>query len=170
VQCGVGRSGHLFAYEYFGVEPDVVALAKGLAGGVPIGAMLARDKFAAAFRPGDHASTFGGNPLAAAAGCAVLDQVLPLLPGVRAAGEYLGQVLDGLLAKHQAITATRGIGLMRCIELDRPAAPYIDRCIEDGLLLISSGANVIRFVPPLIVEKKHIDQMAEILDNALSDS
>ena len=170
VQCGVGRTGHLFAYEHFGVEPDIVALAKGLAGGVPVGAMLAKDKFAAAFHPGDHASTFGGNPLAAAVAYAVLGEVIALLPRVRESGAYLARTLDGLKAKHSKIVDTRGVGLMRCIELDTPVAPYISRCIENGLLLISSGANVIRFVPPLIVEPRHIDAMAKILDNVLTES
>jgi len=168
VQCGMGRTGSFFAHQHFGVEPDIVAMAKGLAGGVPIGAMLAREEFAAAFHPGDHASTFGGNPLAAAVACAVVDEVLALLPSVRRSGDHLGRTLGALQAKHARITDVRGVGLMRCVELDGPVAPVIDACMSAGLLLIAAGANVIRFVPPLIVEPAHIDAMAKILDQALT--
>lgn len=168
VQCGVGRTGRLFAYEYFGVSPDILSLAKGLAGGVPIGAMLAKEKFASAFHPGDHASTFGGNPLAAAVAGAVVDEVCALLPSIRESGDHLGKKLDELRGRHGEIADARGVGLMRCIELSVPAAPVIAACIDRGLLLVSSGANVIRFVPPLIVTKGQVDDMIEILDRALS--
>jgi len=169
VQCGVGRTGSFFAHQHFGVEPDIVALAKGLAGGVPIGAMMARERFASAFHPGDHASTFGGNPLAAAVACAVFDEVVALLPQVQESGEYLGRKLDDLASGHAHITDTRGVGLMRCIELDVPVAPILNRCLDAGLLLIAAGTNVIRFVPPLIVEPQHIDAMIEILSQAITE-
>lgn len=172
VQTGVGRTGTFFAFEQFkqyGVEPDAAALAKGLAGGVPIGAMLAKEKFAAAFSPGDHASTFGGNPLACAAGGAMLNELYEggVLAGVKAAGDYLAKRLKALAAKHGAVKDVRGLGLAQGMELDTEAAPVIRACIEKGLLLIGAGPKVIRFVPPLIVTKEQIDEGMDILDCVL---
>ncbi len=168
VQCGVGRLGTLFAYQHYGVVPDVVSMAKGIAGGIPCGVMMAKKEVAESFAPGDHASTFGGNPLATAAGNVVVDELLGgVLDNVREQGAYLEKCLDELLKKYDFIKERRGIGLMQGIELDRPVADYVAKAIENGLLLVNAGKNVIRFVPSLIVEKKHIDKAMEILDKIM---
>lgn len=172
VQCGIGRTGYLFAHEPYGVVPDLAAIAKGIAGGVPMGALLANKKTAGVFNPGDHASTFGGNPLAAAAANVVLDRLLNggLLENVKKQGAYLTSALNGLKAKHGMIKEVRGIGLMQGIELDCPVSGIIEQCIEKGLLLVSAGQNVIRFVPPLIVQPEHIDAAIGILEEAMDAS
>jgi len=168
VQCGAGRTGTFFAFEQFGVRPDVAALAKGLAGGVPIGCVLATEEAASAFQPGDHASTFGGNPLATAAANAVVEVITGgLLENVTANGAYLTQGLKALRAKHPVIREVRGLGFLQGIELDTPVAEVIDRCIGKGLLLVNAGTSVIRFVPPLIVGRAEIDEALAILDEAL---
>jgi len=169
VQTGVGRTGELYAHQYYKVQPDAIASAKGLAGGVPIGALLATKEAASAFSPGDHASTFGGNPLAAAAGCVVLTELIQngLLEHIREMGAYLSEKLKALAKKKDIIKEVRGIGLMQGIELSCEAAPVIKNCMEKGLLLVGAGANVIRFVPPLIVEKEHIDEMLSVLEAVL---
>ena len=171
IQCGVGRLGTLFAYETFGVEPDIAVFAKGLAGGVPIGAMMANDKVVVGFEPGDHASTFGGNPLATAAGNVVMDELLEngLLENVKEMGAYLSESLNKLKQKHSAIVDVRGIGLMQGIELNTAVGDIVNKCIDAGLLLVNAGTNIIRFVPALIVTKKDIDKCMEILDNVLND-
>jgi predicted acetylornithine/succinylornithine family transaminase len=170
VQCGVGRTGRFFAFEHYGVLPDVAVLAKGLAGGVPIGALLAANGFAEAFKPGDHASTFGGNALATAAANVVTSELWEngLLEHVSIAGAHLALRLESLQKRFPALVKdVRGLGLMQGIELDCPVAPIILKCIEDGLLLVNAGTNVIRFVPPLIVTEGEIDEATGILGNAL---
>ncbi len=170
VQCGVGRLGTLFAYQTFKVKPDAVCTAKGIAGGVPMGLMAATDKLAESFKPGDHASTFGGNPLAAAAGNVVVDELLGgLLENVRKNSSYLTEKLNFLKAKYPIITDVRGIGYMQGIELSITVCDIIKRTIENGLLLVNAGKNVIRFVPSLIAEKEHIDEGINILDSVLSE-
>ncbi len=170
VQCGVGRLGTLFAYQTFKVKPDAVCTAKGIAGGVPMGLMAATDKLAESFKPGDHASTFGGNPLAAAAGNVVVDELLDgLLENVRKNSSYLTEKLNFLKAKYPIITDVRGIGYMQGIELSITVSDIIKRTIENGLLLVNAGKNVIRFVPSLIAEKEHIDEGINILDSVLSE-
>lgn len=170
VQCGVGRLGTLFAYQTFGVVPDVMSTAKGIAGGVPCGLMMAKEKAAEAFVPGDHASTFGGNPLATAAGNVVVDELLGgLLDNVKKQGVYLREKLEEMAEKHKNIVKdVRGIGLMQGIELTEPAGEYIAKAIDMGLLLVGAGKFIIRFVPSLIVSKEDIDNAMEILDKALS--
>ena len=171
VQTGVGRSGCLFCYQKYGVVLDIATLAKGLAGGVPIGAMLTKDSVAAAFKPGDHASTFGGNPLAAAAGNVVLDEIMEggILENVETCGKHLTECLNKLKAKHKNIIDVRGTGLIQGIELDVPAADVVKKSIDDGLLLVGAGANVIRFVPSLIITEAEIDEAMTILDKALTE-
>ncbi len=166
VQCGVGRLGTLFAYQSFGVVPDIVSAAKGIAGGVPCGIMLAKEDVASAFKPGDHASTFGGNPLAAAAGNVVVDELTGgLLENVKAQGKYLRERLEAFAKNHSdVIIDVRGMGLMQGIELNKPASEYIASAIENGLLLVGAGSNVIRFVPSLIVKKEDIDKAMNILE------
>ncbi len=170
VQCGVGRTGELFAYQTLGVIPDVATFAKGLAGGVPIGAMMAKDFAAQAFQPGDHASTFGGNSLATAAGVTVMKELFGngLIENVRKNGAYMTEQLKKLQQKHSCIIDVRGIGFMQGIELNIPTSDVINKCIEMGLLLVGAGYDVIRFVPALIAEQRHIDEMITILDKALT--
>ena len=170
VQCGVGRTGELFAYQTLGVVPDVATFAKGLAGGVPIGAMMAKDFAAQAFQPGDHASTFGGNSLATAAGVTVMKELFEngLIENVRKNGAYMTEQLKKLQQKHSCITDVRGIGFMQGIELNIPTSDVINKCIEMGLLLVGAGHDVIRFVPALIAEQRHIDEMITKLDKALT--
>lgn len=170
VQCGVGRLGTLFAYQTYGVVPDVMSTAKGIAGGVPCGLMMAKEKVAKAFVPGDHASTFGGNPLATAAGNVVVDELLGgLLDNVKKQGAYLREKLEEIAKKHNdLVKEVRGMGLMQGMELKEPAGDYIAKAIDMGLLLVGAGKYVIRFVPSLIVSKEDIDKAVEILDKALS--
>lgn len=170
VQCGVGRLGTLFAYQKFDVVPDAVCMAKGIAGGIPMGVMAAKQKLADSFKPGDHASTFGGNPLAAAAGNVVIDELLNgLLDNVKENGEYLTKKLNEMKEKHRIIKDVRGIGYMQGIELDVPAADIIKQTIDKGLLLVNAGKNVIRFVPSLIAKKEDIDEAIKIIDSVLSN-
>lgn len=169
VQSGVGRTGALFAHQLLGVTPDVATLAKGLAGGVPIGAMLATDKAAAAFQPGDHASTFGGNPLATAAGCVVLEELFEggLLDQVKRVGAYLTEQLKALQAKFPVITDVRGVGLMQGMECSVPVAPIVSAAMDRGLLLVGAGEKVLRFVPPLIVTEADVDAAMRILQGVI---
>lgn len=171
VQSGIGRTGKLFAYEWSGVAPDIITLAKGLGGGFPIGAMMANEKAASYFQPGDHASTFGGNPMACVAGKTVLSVLLEedLLSNVMAQGTYLSQKLTALKALYpEIIQDVRGMKLMQGIELNQPVAPIVDACLERGLLLVGAGPNVIRFVPPLIVQSEQIDEAMQILAEVLA--
>ena len=171
VQTGIGRSGCLFCYQKYGVVPDIITLAKGLAGGVPIGAMLTTDAVAAAFAPGDHASTFGGNPLATAAGNAVIDEIMEmgLLENVNQCGEHLTSKLNELKEKYPHIKEVRGMGLMQGIELDVPVADVVKTSIDNGLLLVGAGPDVIRFVPGLIISVEEIDEAMDILDKSLAE-
>jgi predicted acetylornithine/succinylornithine family transaminase len=170
VQCGVGRLGTIFAYQTFGVVPDVMSTAKGIAGGVPCGIMMAKAEVAKSFVPGDHASTFGGNPLATAAGNVVVDELLGgVLDNVKAQGEYLRAELEKIAAKHSdLVKEVRGVGLMQGMELNEAAAPFIAKSIDMGLLLVGAGKFIIRFVPSLIVGKEDVDKAMSILDKALT--
>ena len=169
VQCGVGRTGELFAYQTFGVEPDAAAFAKGLAGGVPIGAMMAKDSAAEAFKPGDHASTFGGNSLATSAGTVVMDELFNggVLENIKKQGALLTKKLLEFKDKYSIISDVRGIGLMQGIELSIPAGPVVADAIENGLLLVGAGGNVIRFVPALIISESEVLEAMDILDKVL---
>ncbi len=169
VQTGMGRTGKLFAYEHFGIEPDIMTLAKGIAGGVPMGALLATDKVAAAFVPGTHASTFGGNPLASAAALAVGREILShgFLTGVVKKGQYLRSRLDDLKQRHEVIREVRGVGLMQAVDLRIPGAEFVTRLREAGLLVNCTCETVLRFLPPLIVTPEEIDEMVTALDGVL---
>ncbi len=171
VQTGIGRTGKLFGYQVHGVKPDVISLAKGLGGGIPIGAMLAVDRVAEVFEAGNHASTFGGNPIAATAGITVLERLLNggVLENAAKQGLYLTEQLEGLKAKYPVIIDIRGVGLIQGIELLIAGSELVGKCIEKGLLLVGAGANVVRFVPPLIITKEEIDQAISILDQVLSE-
>ncbi|MCX8131290.1 MAG: aspartate aminotransferase family protein [Clostridia bacterium] len=170
VQCGIGRTGKLFGYEHFGIEPDIFTLAKALGGGVPIGAICAKKSVADSFEPGDHGSTFGGNPLACAAGLAVMDAMLNdnLIDNAHKAGNYFMEKLLGLKAKHSSISEVRGKGLMIGVELSIDKAKEIkDKCMIEGYLLGNVGSNVLRILPPLIVTEKDIDGIIDVLDKIL---
>ena len=171
VQTGIGRTGKLFGYQVHGVKPDVVSLAKGLGGGIPIGAMMAVDKVAEVFEPGNHASTFGGNPISTTAGLTVLDRLLNggLLENAETQGEYLRERLELLKEKYSIIKDIRGVGLIQGIELSINGSEVVGKCMEKGLLLVGAGANVVRFVPPLIITHEEIDEAMDILDKSLSE-
>jgi predicted acetylornithine/succinylornithine family transaminase len=152
VQCGLARTGTLFAHEHADVAPDILTLAKPLAGGLPMGAILLTDRAASALRPGDHATTFGGGPLVATVACAVVRRIAEpaFLEHVRSLGAWLDRTLAGWVdGKH--VIAARGIGLMRGIELSRPAAPVVAEALDAGLLVLSAGERVIRLLPPLTI-------------------
>lgn len=170
VQTGLGRTGKLFAYEHAGVTPDVMTLAKGLANGVSIGAMLATNRVAAAFVPGAHGSTQGGNPLACAAALATLETLLEdgyLLENCRRMGERLINGLKALAPRHASIVEVRGLGLLVGLALSVPARPVAQACVERGLLVIPTAETVVRLVPPLIVTQDEIDHAVAIMDAAL---
>lgn len=169
VQCGIGRTGKLFAYQIFDIKPDVVSLAKGLGGGFPIGAMMAIQSKADAFQPGDHASTFGGNYLACTAGKVVIKKLLyeGVLENVHKQGVYFKEKLIGMQKRYEIIKEVRGYGLMLGIELNCPVKDIVSKCMEKGLLILGAGENVIRFVPPLIINKEEIDEGLDILNNVL---
>jgi acetylornithine/N-succinyldiaminopimelate aminotransferase len=169
VQVGMGRTGKLFAHEHFGVTPDIMTLAKALAGGAPIGTMLAREEIAESFGPGTHGSTFGGNPLVTAAAVAAVRVILEegILNHTEEMGEYLVGELEGLKGKFPFITDVRGIGLMIGMELSVPAGDIVKKGLERGLLLNVAQDRVLRFVPPLIVTKKEVDEMIGILEGIL---
>jgi predicted acetylornithine/succinylornithine family transaminase len=166
VQVGMGRTGKLFAYEHYGIEPDVLTLAKSLAGGVPIGALLIRKEVAEAFKPGDHASTFGGNPLATAAGVAALTALLEegMLENCRNVGSYFLTRLGELKQKFSVIQDVRGKGLILGAELKKEGAPIVKEMMEKGFLINCTMGNVLRFLPPLIVTKEDVDQLIKALE------
>jgi predicted acetylornithine/succinylornithine family transaminase len=168
VQTGMGRTGKLFAYENSGIVPDIMTLAKGLAGGFPIGATLASDKVAAAFEPGTHGSTFGGNPLACNAALATLDVLIEddfILDQCRRMGTYFKKRLEELQKEFPSVIAeVRGMGLLVGIELTRDGAPLVKECMEKGLLINCTAGNILRFMPPLIITEKEIDQLVDILE------
>lgn len=173
VQTGLGRTGALFAYEHAGITPDMATLAKGLGNGVSIGAMLATDRVAAAFTPGAHGSTQGGNPLACAAALATLETLLEdgyLLAHCRRMGERLVGGLKSLASTRSVITEVRGLGLLVGLALSVPARPVAMACVERGLLVIPTADTVIRLVPPLIVTEEEIDRAVAIIDAALGAS
>jgi len=171
VQVGIGRTGRLFAHEHFDVVPDIMTLAKALAGGAPIGAMLAKDEIAASFSPGTHGSTFGGNPLVTAAGVAAIRAVLEegLLNRAEEMGEYLTGELERLKEKYSFITDVRGIGLMIGMELSVPAGDIVVKGMERGVLLNVAQDRVLRFVPPLVVTKQEVNEMIAVLDGILEE-
>lgn len=172
VQTGMGRTGKLFAYDQFGVVPDIMTLAKGLGSGVPIGAMLATDKVAASFQPKTHASTFGGNPLVCAAAITTLEVILEdgfVLDHVNRMSRYFIERLVQLKNTYpEKVHDVRGMGLLLAVELVRDALPVVNACLERGILIGTAGSgNVLRFTPPLIVEEKDIDVLITTLEDVL---
>lgn len=171
VQCGMGRCGSLYAHELYGVKPDVMALAKALGCGVPVGAFVVGEKADGALVPGDHGTTYGGNPFATAAISKVYDifEEQQIVEHVKEVGAYLGEKLDALVEKYDFVKAHRGVGLMRGLECDMPVGPVIQKAMDKGLIIINAGANILRFVPPLVIEKEHVDEMYGILDGIFAE-
>lgn len=170
VQCGMGRTGTFFGCQQFGVKPDIVTLAKGLAGGVPIGAFMTTDKVASAFHAGDHGSTFGGNPLACAAACVVLDALIDgnLMENAKEIGAYLQSKFEEYKAKYpNLIKEVRGRGLILGMELTRPGREIANECLDYGAIINCTAGNVLRFVPPLNITKAHVDELISVLDKVL---
>lgn len=170
VQCGMGRTGTFFGCQQFGVKPDIVTLAKGLAGGVPIGAFMATDKVANAFHAGDHGSTFGGNPLACVASCVVLDALIDgnLMENAKEIGAYLQSKFEEYKAKYpNLIKEVRGRGLILGMELTRPGREIANECLDYGAIINCTAGNVLRFVPPLNITKAHVDELISVLDKVL---
>ena len=170
IQCGMGRSGFMFAWQEYGVKPDVMLAAKALGNGVPVGAFLARGRAATAMGPGDHGTTYGGNPFV----CRAADTVLKLferrhiLEHVREVGAYLWDKLEQVAKNHDRVKAHRGKGLMQGLEFDCPVGGMVTKALlEQRLVLISAGANVIRFVPPLVITKEDVDHMVERLEKVI---
>jgi len=172
VQTGIGRTGKWFGYQHFDVEPDIITMAKALGGGVAIGAMMAKEEIAASLVPGKHASTFGGNSLACAAGVAVIEAIEEgnLLENAAELGQYAKGKLEQLKQKHFIIDSVRGIGLMIGIELTSPGNDIVDKCLQKGLRINCTSGTVLRFMPAMIATKDQIDQAIEILDAVLSES
>ena len=172
VQCGIGRTGKLFAYEWAGIEPDVMALAKGLGGGVPVGAVLATKEAAAGMVAGTHGSTYGGNPLSTAAVNAVLDVVLEdgFLAHVKETGDYLRSEVEKLIAKHPGVyKSVRGAGLMLGIVAGPPNGEIVGKAVAHGMLTVPAGDNVVRLIPPLTIGKAEADEAVAILDKVASE-
>ncbi|MBQ6888327.1 MAG: aspartate aminotransferase family protein [Lachnospiraceae bacterium] len=172
IQCGMGRCGAMYAWQLYGVKPDIMTTAKALGCGVPVGAFLMTEKVAASsLTSGDHGTTYGGNPLATAAISKVLDlfEEEKILENVNAVTPYLEEKLDELAAKYDFIETRRGLGFMQGLVFDRPVGEIINKALEKGLILINAGTNIIRFVPPLIISKENVDTMIEILTECLNE-
>lgn len=171
IQCGMGRSGSMFAYQQYGVKPDIVTSAKALGCGVPIGAFMATEQVAKALVPGDHGTTYGGNPLACAAAVEVfrLFEKLNVTDNVKNVGKYLETQLKSLVEEYDIVKAQRGMGLIQGVELTVNPKDVIAKCLDNGLILFSAGTNVIRFVPPLVITREDVDQMMARLKKALDE-
>lgn len=169
IQCGLGRTGNLFAFQTFGVTPDILAIAKPIAAGLPLGAFLAREKFATAISPGQHGTTFGGGPLA----CRIALEYLAiveeekLLENVARVGQYLGQQLNLLVGKYGAAQAVRGRGFIQGLVLDMPARPFVEQGLAEGVLFNATQDTVLRFLPPFLMEEKHVDKGIRVLKKLL---
>jgi acetylornithine aminotransferase len=171
IQTGMGRTGKLFAHEHFGVTPDIMTLAKALANGLPMGAMLATDSVADAFGPGAHASTFGGTPIVTAAALATFEtlQEEKLSELAAETGDYFKTRLATLVDKHSMVKGVRGMGLLLALELDRPAAPIVDACMQKGFLINCVQEKRLRFVPPLTITRGEIDDLIACLDAVFAE-
>ncbi len=170
IQCGMARTGYMFAWQKYGVKPDILTSAKALGCGVPVGAFAMTERVAEkSLAPGDHGTTYGGNPLVGAA----VDKVIEIMERedipahVREIGAYLEQKLDELVEKYDCLTARRGVGLMQGMVCTKPVGQVAAKALEEGLIVISAGSDVIRLVPPLIIEKQHVDEMIEKLEKVL---
>lgn len=173
IQCGMGRTGYMYAWQKYGVKPDIMTTAKAVGCGVPVGAFMMTEKVASqSLTSGDHGTTYGGNPLACAAISKVIDlfEEMDILSNVKQTGDYLYEKLDALAAKCPAVKAHRGIGLIQGLEFDKPVGGIILSAIDKGLLLINAGANIIRFIPPLIATKENVDDMLAILEESINEN
>jgi len=171
IQCGMGRSGSYFAWQQMGVKPDLMTMAKGIGNGVPVGAFAMTEKVAAySLKPGDHGTTYGGNPFACAAVSKVIDLMEDekILEHVNEIAPYLTEKLEEVVASSDKAVKVKGKGLIQGIQVTVPVGEVSNKALEEGLLVISAGGNVLRIIPPLIVEKEHIDEMAEILKKVLA--
>jgi acetylornithine/N-succinyldiaminopimelate aminotransferase len=172
IQCGMGRTGKMFAWQNYGIKPDIMTVAKALGCGVPVGAFLMTQRVAdLSLAPGDHGTTYGGNPFVGAAVSAVFDQFeeLSILAHVNEVAPYLAQRLDELVEKYDCLTAHRGMGLMRGLVCTLPVGQVSAKALENGLVLITAGSDVLRFVPPLIIEREHVDEMIEKLEKTIQE-
>jgi acetylornithine/N-succinyldiaminopimelate aminotransferase len=172
IQCGMGRTGEMFAWQRYGVKPDIMTTAKALGCGVPVGAFLMTERVGAnSLVAGDHGTTYGGNPFACAAVGKVLDLFKEdnIIENVKEVAPYLEERLDELVSRYDFILTRRGVGLMQGLVFDRPVAEVINKALEKGLILINAGANIIRFVPPLVITKKNVDDMIDILESCLGN-
>lgn len=172
IQCGMGRTGYMYAWQRFGVKPDIMTTAKALGCGVPVGAFLMTERVASSsLAAGDHGTTYGGNPLAAAAICKVLDlfEEQKVLENVREIGPYLAEKLEELTRRHDCIETHRGVGLMQGLVFCKPVGDIINRALDRGLILINAGTHIIRFVPALVIGRTDVDAMIEILDGCIED-
>jgi len=169
IQCGLGRTGKLFAYEHTGIAPDFLTLAKPIAGGLPMGAVLASEEFASVMKPGDHGTTFGGGPLVASVALHVLDRLADpaLLEHVREAGEWFGRELQAIADRSFRVRAIRGIGLMWGMDVTVASADVIAKARERGLLLVSAGEHTMRFLPPLVITREELTRGLELFEEAL---
>lgn len=173
IQCGMGRTGYMYAWQKYGVKPDIMTTAKALGCGVPVGAFLMTEKVAQhSLTSGDHGTTYGGNPLAAAAINVVLDLFREnhIIDNVQKTGAYLEEKLNGLAEKYDVIETRRGIGMMQGLVFKVPVGPVINKALERGLILINAGSDIIRFVPPLVITKEDVDQMIGILTESIEES
>ena len=171
IQCGMGRTGTMYAYEQYGIKPDIVTTAKALGCGVPVGAFAANEKVAKALVPGDHGTTYGGNPFVTTAINAVFDlyDELKITEHVKEVAPYLEKKLDELNDKYDFIIERRGLGLMQGLEFSIPVGPIIQKALEKKLILINAGTNIIRFVTPLVITTENVDEMISILDSVLAE-
>jgi acetylornithine aminotransferase/acetylornithine/N-succinyldiaminopimelate aminotransferase len=171
IQCGLGRTGRHFAYQHYGVLPDVVTVAKPLAAGLPLGAVLTTERVAKCMHPGMHGTTFGGGPLACAVAIEFLREEQRLLKHVATVGDYFHAALQGLDRKHSSIQDVRGAGLMQAIELDSAdlAKAVVKQLLQGGIIINRTHETVLRFLPPYIIQKKHVDEVIAALDRALGE-
>lgn len=172
IQCGMGRTGTMFAWQRYGIKPDVMTTAKALGCGVPVGAFLMTEKVGAhSLAAGDHGTTYGGNPLACAAICKVIELFgkQNVLENVKVVGDYLGKRLDELVEEFDSVETRRGIGMMQGLVFNRPVGDIIVKAMENGLILINAGTNIIRFVPSLVITKENVDEMMEILRKSMKE-
>jgi acetylornithine/N-succinyldiaminopimelate aminotransferase len=172
IQCGLGRTGKYFAYQHYGIKPDVITVAKPLAAGLPLGAILTTNEVASGFHPGMHGTTFGGGPLACAVAIEFLNQLDGLLGHVKELGGYFHTKLEDLKSRHSSIREVRGMGLMLGLDLDKgdTAKAVVAQLLRQGILINRTHETVLRFLPPYIIQKKHIDQVVRALDEALTET
>ena len=172
IQCGMGRTGEMFAWQRYGVKPDVMTAAKALGCGVPVGAFLMTEKVGAnSLVAGDHGTTYGGNPLACAAICKVIElfEKQNILGNVRETGSYLETCLNKVAEEFDCVETRRGVGLMQGLIFDRPVGDIITKAMDNGLVLINAGSNIIRFVPPLVIDRQNVDDMIDILRESMRE-